>query len=135
MAMVGRPRDFRHHDIVRAFKAARAAGIDSPSLRIRTPGGTEYHFGGEVKADVPKIKGKSATPVRDSASLKKGSADSFGDLGVRAFPLAEGGKNKMLGTGDRTVTDKADAARPQASGRTGHQTSDDAKKFAKGGEV
>jgi hypothetical protein len=51
----------------------------------------------------------------------------MGDLGVRAFPLARGGSTPMAGKGDRTVTDKADAARPQASGRTGHQTSNTKK--------
>jgi hypothetical protein len=69
MAMVNRPRDFRHHDVIRAIRAARAAGIDSPSVRIRTPGGTEYYFGGgEVKEAPPK----KSTPLR--AKLAEGGS-------------------------------------------------------------
>src|SRR5262249_44391876 len=67
MAMVNRPLDFKHHDVVRGLRAARAAGIDSPSLRIRTPAGVEYHFGGEVAA--PKEGGKAAIPGSQKAPL------------------------------------------------------------------
>jgi hypothetical protein len=48
--MANRPRDFRHHDVVRAIRAAHAAGIASPSVRIKVPSGTEYFVGGEVTA-------------------------------------------------------------------------------------
>src|SRR5215471_9400883 len=102
MAMVNRPLDFRHHDIVRAFKAARAAGIDSPSLRIRTPGGVEYHFsGGEVTAPkkggthrIPDPGPKAAVSRRpDEASFAKG----FGPPRAAAPLLARGGDTKMAG--------------------------------------
>jgi len=101
--MAGRPRDFRHHDIVRAIRAARAAGID-PSVRIRTPAGTEYFFGGEVKG-APETRGR----------VGKGSQN-------RA-PLAEGGKTHMLGRQaadtappGRTAKTKSAAAPSEASG-------------------
>jgi len=108
--MVGRPRDFRHHDIVRAIRAVRAAGIDSPSVRIRTPTGTEYFFGGEVKG-APETRGRAAR-----ASVGKGNQN-------RA-PLAEGGKAHMLGK------QAADTAPP---GRTAKTKSAAAPKEASGG--
>src|SRR5262249_49319504 len=120
-----RPRDFRHHDVVRAFRAARAAGVENPSVRIRTPTGTEYFFGGEVKADVPKIRGKLTIPVRSPDTVGKG--DLSGSK-VQA-PLARGGKTPMFGKNDRTNTSPADAANPQRAGVTGHRTGD--KKLAK----
>src|SRR5262245_12377882 len=123
MAMVGRPRDFRHHDVVRAIRAVRAAGVENPSVRIRTPAGVEYHFGGEVKG-VPDPGPKVGDPVRDSASLRKGGKGSFGDLGVRAFPLAKGGsshgmvKRQAADTAPpgRTAKTKRAAAPKEASG-------------------
>src|SRR5262245_63158711 len=110
MAMVNRPRDFRHHDVVRAIRAARAAGID-PSVRIRTPTGTEYFFGGEVTRPQPK-KSKQ-----------------------RDVDFAEGGgSDRMLGRGDRTVT--SHAADKQQAGSTGHRAaSRGGGRFAEGGKV
>src|SRR5262249_17694223 len=104
--MVNRPRDFRHHDIVRAIRAARAAGID-PSVRVRTPDGVEYFFGGEVKG-AAETRGRAAR-----ASVGKGDQN-------RA-PLAEGGKAHML------AKQAADAAPP---GRTAKPTSAAALKHA-----
>jgi len=111
--MVNRPRDFRHHDVVRAFRAAQAAGIANPSVRIRGPSGTEYYVGGGEVA-VPKPKKSVA----------------------RNTPFAKGGdSDAMAGKGDRTTTSSADSANPQRPGSTGHRTGGDAKKLAKGGEV
>src|SRR6516162_6945155 len=98
MAMVNRPRDFRHHDVVRGLRAAKAAGIDSPSLRIRTPGGTEYYFGG----------GEVSAPAKKSKQLRA--------------EFAEGGDTPMHGRGDRTITAHGDAAVTQKPGRTGHKS-------------
>jgi hypothetical protein len=108
--MVGRPRDFRHGDVVRAIRAAKAAGIDSPSVRIRTPGGTEYFVGGgSVEAPASKVRGKAAS------SVGKGKEN-------RA-PLAAGGKAHMLGKqaadtapAGRTAKTKSAAAPKEASG-------------------
>ena len=113
--MVGRPRDFRHHDVVRGLRAARAAGIDSPSLRIRTPAGTEYYFGGEVKA-----RGKTSTSVRDPDAVSKGSLP-----GSQKAPLAEGGSSHGMV--------KRQAADPARSGRTSKPQSAADAKQASGG--
>src|SRR5262249_43659831 len=111
--MVNRPRDFRHHDVVRAIRAATAAGIPNPSVRIRGPSGIEYYIsGGEVTA--PETKKSKQPRGADSA---KG-----------------GGSSAMLGGGDRTVSAPDDAAGKQQSGSTGHRTSG-VKKFAEGGKV
>jgi hypothetical protein len=112
--MVGRPREFRHRDVVTAIRAAKAAGIDSPSVRIRTPGGTEYFVGGgSVEAPASKVRGKTARDARNSSSVSKGD---------RA-PLAEGGKAHMLGKQaadtappGRTAKTKSAAALKEASG-------------------
>src|SRR5262245_24219313 len=129
MAMVNRPRDFRHHDVVRAIRAVRAAGVENPSVRIRTPTGTEYFFGGEVRADVPKIRGKSTTPVRSPDTVGKG--DLSGSK-VQA-PLARGGNTPMAGKGDRTITASSDAAVTQQPGSTAHKTSASGGKLTMGG--
>src|SRR5262249_13666372 len=121
MAMVNRPLDFRHHDVVRAFKAARAAGIDSPSLRIRTPGGTEYHFGGAVKGQgVPKVRGKTSPSVGDPSSVTKGAPP-----GSQKAPLAEGGSSHGMV--------KRQAADPAPPGRTSKQKAAASPKQASGG--
>jgi hypothetical protein len=106
--MVNRPRDFRHHDVVRGIRAARAAGVENPSVRIRTPTGTEYFFGGEVKG-ASETRGRAAR-----ASVSKGREN-------RA-PLAEGGKAHMLGKQaadtappGRTAKTKSAAAPKEAS--------------------
>jgi len=125
--MANREQAFRHSDVVRGLRAARAAGLDSPTLRIRTPDGVEYHFsdGGEVAApkrgaDVPRVRGKLATPVRSPNTVSK---DRLPGEGNRA-PLAEGGsrhgmfKEQAADTAapGRTAKVKAAAAFEQASG-------------------
>jgi hypothetical protein len=91
-------RDFRHHDVVRALRAAQAAGVANPSVRIRVPSGTEFYVsGGEVVAPAKKAK------------------QSRGDF-------AEGGGSKMMGRGDRAITAPGEQAKPQQSGSTAHKT-------------
>jgi len=119
--MVGRPRDFRHRDVVSAIRAARAAGIDNPSVRVRTPAGVEYHIGGEVKADVPKIRGKSTTPVRSPDTVGKGDLPGS----KMHAPLAEGGSRHGMF--------KEQAADPARPGRTGKPRSTADTKQASGG--
>lgn len=111
--MVNRPRDFRHHDVVRALRAATAAGIANPSFTVRLPGGKEYVVGGVVTAG------------EENSMAKKG----------REAPFAKGGRTAMHGKGDRTKTAPEDAAGKQQPGGTGHRTGGDTKKLAKGGEV
>src|SRR5262249_37756895 len=114
MAMVNRPRDFRHSDVVRGIRAVRAAGVEHPSVRIRTPAGTEYFFGGEVTASkkggthrIPDPGPK--VPVSkhpDEAAFSRG----FGPPRAAASLLARGGKTPMAGKADRTITASSDAA-------------------------
>jgi hypothetical protein len=51
------------------------------------------------------------------------------------WTFAEGGRTKMFGSGDRTVTAKQDAAGPQRPAVTGHAVTGDAsgQRVAKGG--
>jgi hypothetical protein len=43
--MVTRAQNFRHADVRRAFKAAAAAGIPDPVVRVVCKDGTELHIG------------------------------------------------------------------------------------------
>jgi hypothetical protein len=120
--MVNRPRDFRHHDVVRAIRAARAAGVENPSVRIRGPSGNEYYVsGGEVEAPVPKVRGKTAAAVRDPSSVSKGSLPGS----QNRAPLAEGGSRHGMF--------KEQAADPARPGRTGKPQSAADTKQASGG--
>jgi len=72
--MANREQPFRQHHVTRALKAAAAAGVANPSVRIRTPGGTEYHIGGEVTA--PKKHTTAAVakppPTRAAGRSRRG---------------------------------------------------------------
>src|SRR5262249_12371955 len=81
--MAGRPREFRHHDVVRALRAAHAAGVANPTVRIRVPSGTEYFVGGEVTA--PK-KHTTAAVVRP---LPPALRAARGDHGVISHDTAK----------------------------------------------
>src|SRR5262245_65418826 len=98
-AMANTPQPFRQHHLTRALRAAKAAGMDNPSVKVRLPSGVEFHIGGEV----PTASPKKSTPLRAA--------------------LAEGGDSRMLGRGDRTKTSDADAAGTQHPGSTAHKTS------------
>ena len=71
--MANTPQTFRQHQITRALKAAAAAGVKDPHVKIHLPNGTVFHVGGggEVPAAPPK------------KSMQKGAT------------LAEGGSDKM----------------------------------------
>jgi hypothetical protein len=107
--VANQPQPFRQHHLTRALRAAKAAGMDNPSVKVRLPSGVEFHIGGEVTAPKPK----KATPLR---------AD-----------LAEGGDTKMLGKGDRTKTSPTNAAGTQHPGSTAHKTSSRGSMLAEGG--
>jgi hypothetical protein len=68
--MAGRPREFRHHDVVRGIRAARAAGIENPSLRIKAPSGTEYYFSGGAVAPKKHTTAVVAKPPPTRAASK-----------------------------------------------------------------
>src|SRR5262245_42998911 len=107
--MANTPQPFRQHHLTRALRAARAAGMDNPSVKVRLPSGVEFHIGGEV----PTAPSKRST--------QKNAA------------LAEGGKTSMLGRGDRTKTAPTDAAGKQQPGSTAHKTSSRGSILAEGG--
>jgi len=109
--VANQPQPFRQHHLTRALRAAKAAGMDNPSVKVRLPSGVEFHIGGEL----PTAPSKKSTPLR---------AD-----------LAEGGSTKMAGKGDRTVTAGPDAAGKQHPGSTAHKTSSDGGRFAYGGDA
>jgi hypothetical protein len=54
--MVTRAHNFRHADIKRAFRAAEAAGVPNPVVRVVCKNGTELHIAGS--------DGKSQTPAK-----------------------------------------------------------------------
>ena len=108
--MANQPQPFRQHHLTRALRAAKAAGMDNPSVKVRLPSGVEFHIGGEV----PTPKPKKSTPLR--AELAKG-----------------GGSNKMHGRGDRTRTAPEDSAGKQQPGSTAHKTSSRGSVLAEGG--
>jgi hypothetical protein len=43
--MVTRAHNFRHADVKRAFRAAEAAGVRNPTVRVVCRDGTELHIG------------------------------------------------------------------------------------------
>ena len=62
--MANRPHPFRHRDVVRAFKAASAAGVSNPTVQIRCRDGTEITVAGgkpdEPPAAIPPKPGKAS---------------------------------------------------------------------------
>ena len=43
--MTNQPRQFKHSDVVRAFKAAEAAGVRNATVRVHCPNGSIIHIG------------------------------------------------------------------------------------------
>jgi hypothetical protein len=112
MAMVNRPRDFRHHDVVRAIRAARAAGIESPSLRIRGPSGTEYYVsGGEVKEAPPK----KSTPLRGKLA-ERGARHMFPKQAAGPAKAGQTGKEETLAGSKRAAGGLSSPAKPGQCG-------------------
>jgi hypothetical protein len=62
--MVTRAHNFRHSDIKRAFRAAEAAGVKNPTIRVVCRNGTELHIGGSVGGE-PEVA--SSKPKRASS--------------------------------------------------------------------
>lgn len=107
--MANQPQPFRQHHLTRALRAAKAAGMDNPSVKVRLPTGVEFHIGGEV----PTASPKKSTSLRAT--------------------LAKGGETSMAGRGDRTKTIDADAAGTQHPGSAAHKTSSRGSVLAEGG--
>jgi hypothetical protein len=76
--MTNQPQRFRHHDVVKAFRAATAAGVANPTVRVSLPNGTTLDIGGgpgklprdmappkpAKSAKSPPAASRSARPVR-----------------------------------------------------------------------
>ena len=108
--MANQPQPFRQHHLTRALRAAKAAGMNNPSVKVRLPSGVEFHIGGEV----PTAPSKKSTPLRAT--------------------LAKGGDTSMAGRGDRTKTAPEDSAGKQQPGSTAHKTSSRGSMLAEGGK-
>ena len=69
--MTNQPRQFKHSDVVRAFKAAEAAGVSNPMVQIRCRDGTEISIGGkpdETAAAIPKQASMPA-PIKSKKEI------------------------------------------------------------------
>jgi hypothetical protein len=43
---MNQPHQFKHRDVVRAFRAAEAAGVQNPTVQVQLPNGTTIVIGG-----------------------------------------------------------------------------------------
>jgi hypothetical protein len=66
--MVTRAHNFRHADIKRAFRAAEAAGVKNPTIRVVCPNGTELHIGSAGD------KAGAATPATSKSKVRAGAS-------------------------------------------------------------
>jgi hypothetical protein len=118
---MNKSQPFRQHLITRALKGASNAGMRDPTVKIVLSDGTQLHVaGGVVEAPVPKVRGKSASPVRDPSAVGKGRLPAS----KNRAPLAAGGDAKMFGK---------QAADPAPAGRTAKPKSAADAKQASGG--
>jgi hypothetical protein len=66
--VANQPHQFKHRDVVRAFKAAAAAGVSNPSVHVRCPNGTVITIDSKpeaVTAVIPK-SGKVRSSARNA---------------------------------------------------------------------
>ena len=76
--MTNQPHQFKHRDIVRAVRAAEAAGMRDPTVRICLPNGTELVGSGkpdEVAAAIPSPGKAQPTASRNPVSREAGCHD------------------------------------------------------------
>jgi hypothetical protein len=73
--VANQPHQFKHRDVVRAFKAASAAGVSNPSVQVRCPNGTVITIDSKpdaVTAVIPKPgKAPSSRSSRTSVGSRK----------------------------------------------------------------
>jgi hypothetical protein len=73
--MANQPHQFKHRDVVRAFKAAAAAGVRDPQVEIQFRNGTTIVIGPRdagakpdataiSKASKPRLPASARTPAR-----------------------------------------------------------------------
>jgi hypothetical protein len=64
--MANQPHQFKHRDVVRAFRAAEAAGVSNPTVQVQLPNGTTLVIGGAGETDetLKPTKAPARKPVR-----------------------------------------------------------------------
>jgi hypothetical protein len=66
--MANRPQPFRQHHIARALRAARAGGMQNPTVEVRLPTGATIVIGGRADAAAVgkpgKVRPASRRPTR-----------------------------------------------------------------------
>jgi hypothetical protein len=71
--MANQPHQFKHRDVVRAFRAAEAAGVPNPTVQVQLPNGTTIVIGGAgAKPDAAaSTRNKAATPAKAGQAGKR----------------------------------------------------------------
>jgi hypothetical protein len=65
--MSNQPHQFKHRDVVRAFRAAEAAGVLNPRVEVRLPSGTVLVIGGaKPDATAPTLAEPRTPPTSSS---------------------------------------------------------------------
>jgi hypothetical protein len=69
--MTNQPHQFRHRDVVRAVRAASAAGVQASEVKVVLPSGASIVISGRPNeaAAIPK-RGKAPTPSRNSRVVR-----------------------------------------------------------------
>jgi hypothetical protein len=70
--MTNQPHQFRHRDVVRAVRAASAAGVQASEVKVVLPSGASIVISGSKPneaAAIPK-QGKAPTPSRNSRVVR-----------------------------------------------------------------
>ena len=69
---------FRHHHIVRAFKAAEAAGVRNPTVQVSLPNGTTIAIGGDNRGVDRAINPRHAWIETHPVGIAKGRINADG---------------------------------------------------------
>ena len=136
--MANTPQTFRQHQITRALKAAAAAGVKDPHVKIHLPNGTVFHVGGggeapkksmqkgatlaeggsdkmhSPQAANPQRPGRTGHAVKGAAPGSQGASGGAAKFGSSSAVPAKAGQ-----TGTDTVRSVGGAARPARAGECG----------------
>jgi hypothetical protein len=69
--MANQPHQFKHRDVVRAFKAAAAAGVTDPKIEFQLPNGTTIVIGGGTGN---KTNAAASTPNKTRPAAPRSAA-------------------------------------------------------------
>ena len=135
--MANTPQTFRQHQITRALKAAAAAGVKDPHVKIHLPNGTVFHVGGGAppkksmqkgatlaeggsdkmhspQAANPQRPGRTGHAVKGAAPGSQGASGGAAKFGSSSAVPAKAGQ-----TGTDSVRPVGGAARPARAGECG----------------